>query len=61
MAATPYEPPSLIEHFKTAPPDVLYHYSGQEERWSHILRQPAKVDSPMQRTDHHEDAETVFG
>ena len=31
------------------------------ERWSHFLRQPAKVDSPMQRTIHHEDAETVFG
>ena len=31
------------------------------QRWSHFLRQPAKVDSPMQRTDHHEDAETVFG
>ncbi len=30
------------------------------ERWSHFLRQPAKVDSPMQRTNHHEDAETVF-
>ena len=31
------------------------------ERWSRFLRQPAKVDSPMQRTNHHEDAETVFG
>ena len=31
------------------------------ERWSHLLRQPAKVDSPMQRMIHHEDAETVFG
>ena len=31
------------------------------KRWSHFLRQPAKVDSPMQRTNHHEDAETVFG
>jgi hypothetical protein len=31
------------------------------ERWSHFLRQPAKVDSTMQRTIHHEDAETVFG
>jgi hypothetical protein len=31
------------------------------ERWSHFLRQPVKVDSPMQRTNHHEDAETVFG
>ncbi len=31
------------------------------ERWSHFLRQPAKVDSPMRRTIHHEDAETVFG
>ena len=31
------------------------------QRWSHFLRQPAKVDSPMQRTIHHEDAETVFG
>jgi hypothetical protein len=31
------------------------------ERWSHFLTQPAKVDSPIQRTIHHEDAETVFG
>jgi|GEM_PF-3246888 hypothetical protein len=31
------------------------------ERWSHFLRQPVKVDSPIQRTNHHEDAETVFG
>ena len=34
---------------------------GAPERWSHFLRQPAKVDSLMQRTTHHEDAETVFG
>ena len=33
----------------------------REERWSHFLRQPAKVGSPIQRTTHHEDAETVFG
>jgi hypothetical protein len=33
----------------------------QRERWSHFLRQPAKVDSPRKRTNHHEDAETVFG
>jgi hypothetical protein len=32
-----------------------------EERWSFFLRQPAKVDSAMRRTNHHEDAETVFG
>jgi hypothetical protein len=32
-----------------------------EERWSHFVTQPAKVDSPMQRMIHHEDAETVFG
>ena len=31
------------------------------ERWSHFLTQPAKVDLPMQRTNHHEDAKTVFG
>jgi hypothetical protein len=31
------------------------------KRWSHFLTQPAKVDSPMQRMIHHEDAETVFG
>jgi hypothetical protein len=30
------------------------------QRWSHFLTQPAKVDSPMQRMVHHEDAETVF-
>ena len=32
-----------------------------EQRWSHFVRQPVKVDSPIQRTNHHEDAETVFG
>ena len=31
------------------------------ERWSHFLTQPAKVDSPMRRMIHHENAETVFG
>lgn len=31
------------------------------QRWSHFVTQPAKVDSPMQRMIHHEDAETVFG
>jgi hypothetical protein len=31
------------------------------ERWSQFVRQRAKVDSPMQRMNHHEDAETVFG
>jgi len=36
-------------------------YALQSERWSHFLTQPAKVDSPMQRMIHHEDAETVFG
>ena len=34
---------------------------GIDVRWSRFLRQPAKMDSPMQRTIHHEDAETVFG
>jgi len=33
----------------------------ESQRWSHLVRQPAKVDSPMQRMIHHEDAETVFG
>ncbi len=32
-----------------------------EERWSQFLRQRAKVDSPTQRMNHYEDAETVFG
>jgi hypothetical protein len=32
-----------------------------KQKWSHFLRQPANVDSTMQRTIHHEDAETVFG
>jgi len=39
-------------------------FNGMREgaqRWSHFLRQPAKVDSMIQRTIHHEDAETVFG
>ena len=31
------------------------------QRWSHFLRQGAKVDWPMQRTTHHEDAKTIFG
>jgi hypothetical protein len=32
-----------------------------EQRWSRFLRQPGKVDSPIRRTNHHEDAETIFG
>jgi len=32
-----------------------------DQRRSHFLRQQAKVDSLMARTNHHEDAETVFG
>jgi hypothetical protein len=35
--------------------------NGAVHTWSHFLTQPAKVDSPMQRMIHHEDAETVFG
>ena len=31
------------------------------KRWSRFLRQSVKVDSPMKRMIHHEDAETVFG
>ena len=38
--------------------DCLRHF---HQRWSHFVRQPVKVDSPIQRTNHHEDAETVFG
>jgi hypothetical protein len=30
-------------------------------RWSHFLRQAAKVDSSVKGTIHHENAETVFG
>jgi hypothetical protein len=37
------------------------HGRSHTERWSQFLRQPAKVDSTMQRTIHYEDAETVFG
>jgi hypothetical protein len=45
-------------------PDVINGVQSEpsyKERWSHFLRQPAKVDSSMQRTIHHEDVETVFG
>ena len=38
--------------------EILCQKCGQ--RWSYFLRQPAKVDLPMQRTIHHADAETVF-
>ena len=31
------------------------------ESWSRFVRQAAKVDSPMRRTIHHEDAQTVHG
>ena len=30
------------------------------QRWSRFVRQAAKVDLPMRRMIHHEDAETVF-
>ena len=33
----------------------------KQQRWSHFLRQPVKVDLTTQRTIHHEDAETIFG
>jgi len=39
----------------------LIRFPEGTQRWSHFLTQPAKVGSPMQRTTHHEDAETVFG
>jgi hypothetical protein len=40
----------------------LYASAIQEvERWSRFLRQPGRVDSPIQRTNHHEDAEAIFG
>jgi hypothetical protein len=41
--------------------DVKKDNEKTAKRWSHFLTQPAKVDSPMQRMIHHEDAETVFG
>jgi hypothetical protein len=31
-----------------------------DKRWSRFVRQAVKVDSPMKRMIHHEDAETVF-
>jgi len=34
-----------------------YH---DRERWSRFVRQLAKVDLPMRRMIHYEDAETVF-
>jgi hypothetical protein len=37
------------------------NFAFTAQRWSHFLRQAAKVDSTTQRTIHHEDAETVFG
>jgi hypothetical protein len=53
---------NFISNVKAAniePLETMLQMMGQ--RWSHFLRQPAKVDSTMQRTIHHEDAETVFG
>jgi hypothetical protein len=29
MNDRPYEPPAFVEHFNKAPPDVLFHYTGQ--------------------------------
>jgi hypothetical protein len=40
--------------------DKVRGFSVQYQRWSRFLRQPAKVDSPIWRTIHDEDAETVF-
>jgi hypothetical protein len=39
---------------------ALEEDADQGQRLSHFLRQPVRVDSQMQRTIHHEDAETVF-
>ena len=40
---------------------LLNGFCPDQERWSYFLTQPAKVDSPMQRMIHDENAETVFG
>jgi len=39
----------------------IAYMAHHDERWSYFLTQPAKVDSPMQRMIHDENAETVFG
>ena len=41
--------------------DIFVRNMQDKQRWSHFLRQAVKVDLPIQRTNHHEDAETVFG
>jgi hypothetical protein len=48
---------------KTTRPPIEADLSSatNRQRWSHFLTQPAKVDSPMQRMIHDENAETVFG
>jgi hypothetical protein len=55
----------VVERFdsqwKTSTIAIYYGVPVDKERWSHFLRQAAKVDSTKQRTIHHEDAETVFG
>src|SRR5450759_4374264 len=59
-----------IFHYRLAYRPVAWSLSGNQatlvvgqpqERWSHFLRQPVKVDLTTQRTIHHEDTETIFG
>jgi hypothetical protein len=40
---------------------LIQKHAASRLRWSHFLTQPAKVGLPMQRTNHYEDTETVFG
>jgi hypothetical protein len=53
------EPVDLLENVRLVPFSALPD-SPQRQRWSHFLRQPVKVDFPMKRTIHNEDAETIF-
>ena len=52
---------SFAAPYIAAQVDDLDTIKAFAQRWSHFVTQPAKVDLPMQRMIHHEDAETVFG
>jgi len=58
-SSTPHSSNTHLRHYPT--PSTFECGGGpQSQRWSRFVRQLAKVDLPMRRMIHYEDAETVF-
>jgi hypothetical protein len=61
MEAPCFAGPPTFQVWTWRPPRLIQIKRSLSERWSHFLRQLAKVGSSMLRMTDHEDAETVFG